>query len=267
MPLIQMQADVFIQVRRGSRRLPDKALVDLGGESCLSQVIRRSVRARQTRNVVVCTTTQPEDAVLVEVAESLGVQSFRGDLDNCLDRFLSCATHFGSEVIVRVTGDSPLIDPGTIDLAVDHLSDQGLDYVRVVGLPVGAYIEAFTAEALRRAAIAAVHPSPSDDLTLFLRRSEINSIGEIEAPLPLRRPDLVLSLNGPEDLVVLRAVFDNCAPAGQPLALEEAIRFLDANPEIAAANRDYTPTPTRCNTELDPSRLTRAEDGGLRADD
>ncbi|MGH9890565.1 MAG: cytidylyltransferase domain-containing protein [bacterium] len=258
MPPAPAETDIFIQVRRGSRRLPDKALADLGGEPCLSQLVRRCSVAEETRHVVVCTSTQQEDGALVELAASLGVQSFRGNLENCLDRFLSCANRFGSEVVVRVTGDSPLVDPGTIDQAVDYLRGRGLDYVRVAGLPVGAYVETFTIDALERAATAAVQPSPSDDLSLFIGRPEINEVGEVLAPTPLRRPDLVLALNRPLDLHVLQAVFDGVVPAGPFLALEEAIRFLDANPEVAAANRTYVPAPTRCNTTLDPERLAEA---------
>jgi spore coat polysaccharide biosynthesis protein SpsF (cytidylyltransferase family) len=261
-PPAPAETDIFIQVRRGSRRLPDKALADLGGEPCLSQVVRRCARVQRARHVVVCTSTQPEDGVLAELATSLGVRAFRGELENCLDRFLSCAGRFGSKVVVRITGDSPLVDPGTIDQAVDHLAGRGLDYVRVAGLPVGAHVEAFTTEALERTAAAAVQPSPSDDLTLFIGSPEINHVGEVPAPARLRRPDLVLALNRPEDLHVLQAVFDRVVPASTYVTLEEAIRFLDANPEVAAANRPYVPAPTHCNTALDPERLARARQGG-----
>lgn len=258
MPPVPAETDIFIQVRRGSRRLPDKALADLGGETCLSHVVRRAIRARRPRQVVVCTSTEPEDAVLVDLAASLGVHSFRGNLDNCLDRFLACAGNFGSRVVVRICGDSPLVDPRIIDQTVDHLVDHRLDYVRVTGLPVGAYVEAFTVEAVRRAVTTAVQPSLSDDLTLFIGRPEINSVGEVLAPRPVRRPDLVLGLNRPDDLPVLRAVFDGVVPTGPYVTLEEAIQFLDANPEIADANRPYVPTPTQCNSDLDPARLARA---------
>jgi N,N'-diacetyllegionaminate synthase len=196
-----------------------------------------------------------EDAMLADLAPRLGVRAYRGALENVIDRFLGCADQFGTDVIVRVAGDSPLVPPEVVDGAIDQLLAEGLDYVHTRQLPVGCYAEVFTTEALRRAATAAVDASLSDDLTFFVGRPEINRVGEHVPPPALRRSDLVLALNRPEDLVVLQEIFARAPSAGPYLTLGEAIEWLDRNPELAASNRDYVPKPTECNVELDPSRL------------
>jgi spore coat polysaccharide biosynthesis protein SpsF len=252
-------ADVFIQVRMGSSRLPGKALLELGDRTCLAHVISRASHARGIRHVIVCTSTSSEDAVLMREADAWGAGSFAGDLDNCLRRFLECAEQHGSEIVVRVCGDSPVVPPGFIGSVVTHLQRTGAGYARIVGVPVGTSIEAFTVCALERALVAAVDPSLSDDLTYFIGRSEINELATFEPSNPLvRRPDLILALNRPEDLVVLQTLFRECTPAGSYLTLEEAISFLDDHPDVRDANKPYVQKATRCDTRLDPDRLVKA---------
>jgi spore coat polysaccharide biosynthesis protein SpsF (cytidylyltransferase family) len=249
-------ADVFVQVRRNSTRVPDKALLPLADRTCLEHVLVRALDADAIRHVIVCTSTADEDAALVDVARPLGAEAFQGDLDNVIERFLRCADAFGTDVIVRVAGDSPLVDPAMIDAAVAHLLEHELDYVHTKSLPVGTYVEVFTTHALRRAGQAAVDASRSEDLTYFVGREEINRVGELEPPPQLQRGDLVLALNRPEDIPVLRAVLEGAERTGAYVTLASAIDWLDAHPEIAVANRDYVPVPTRGNIELDPARVT-----------
>lgn len=254
--MADLAADVFVQVRRTSTRVPDKALLPLADRTCLEHVLVRALDATAVRHVVVCTSDAEEDAVLVELARSLGAEAFQGDLDNVIDRFARCADAFGTEVIVRVSGDSPLIDPAMIDAAIAHLVEHELDYVSTKKLPVGTYVEVFTTRALLRAEQAAVDASRSEDLTYYVGREEINRTGSLEPPAHLQRNDLVLALNRPEDVPVLRAVLEQAERADAYVTLESAIEWLDAHPDVADANRDYVPVPTRGNTALDPERVT-----------
>jgi len=248
--------DVFIQVRMTSSRLPGKALAMLGSDPCIHHVVRNCLQATRARNVVLCTSTEPSDAPLVDLAKELNVEAFTGSLDNCIERFSACAQAFDTDIIVRVCGDSPLVDPECIDAAVDTLVSGDLDYVVVTGLPVGAFVEVFTRSALLRAKVAAVDPSRSDDLSHFLRRTEINRVGEAEAPAALRAPHHVVALNRPEDFEVLKEIFDQADPSGHRRpTLRDAIAYLDAHPACAAKNREYTPSPTKCDIRLDPSQV------------
>jgi spore coat polysaccharide biosynthesis protein SpsF len=252
-------ADVFIQVRLGSSRLPGKALLPLGGRTCLARVIERARLAGNIRHVVTCTSTSPEDVPVLREADACGAASFTGPLDNCLERFLACAQTYGSDVIVRICGDSPLMPPSFVDAVVTHLRETGAGYARMVSVPVGTSVEAFTVCAVERALTAALDPSLSDDLTYFIGRPEINLLASLEpTDSTLRRPDLILALNRPEDLVLLQTVFEGATSMGPYVTLEDAITFLDVHPDVRDANKPYAQKPTRCDTRLDPMRLIDA---------
>jgi spore coat polysaccharide biosynthesis protein SpsF len=252
---VKLRTDAFVQVRMNSTRVPEKALVELAGEPCLQHVVDRIQESSLVRQTVICTSDAAGDDPLESFANHSGLAAFRGSAEDCIDRFWQCALEHGSDVIVRVCGDSPLISHEVMDDAISYLLTEQLDYVSTRQLPVGTYVEVFTAAALQRAFLTAVDRSRSDDLSFFLGREEINVLGEYLPPEKLRRPDLVLALNRPEDLEVLSLVFGKAMRAGELLTVVDAIEYLDDNPEVASMNSKYVAKPTTCDTRLDVSRL------------
>lgn len=107
----------------GSTRLPGKVLADVGGATMLASVVRRAGRAGSVDHVVVATSVLPGDDAVAHEAGDLGVSVFRGDELDVLDRFHGAARAADAELVVRVTADCPLIDPGLIDRVVRALLD------------------------------------------------------------------------------------------------------------------------------------------------
>ena len=78
--------------------------------------------------LIIATTVDPADDVIVEECTALGVQFFRGEVKDVLDRYYRAALHFGAEVIVRITSDCPLIEPEVTDRVIDTFLEQRPDY-------------------------------------------------------------------------------------------------------------------------------------------
>ena len=110
-----LKVDVMIQARVGSTRLPDKVLLPLGDSTILGTMLERVKRAKRIRHVVVLTTEDERDDPVVNLGREHNVQTFRGSEKDLLDRYYRAARHFGTDVIVRLTGDCPLMDPHMID--------------------------------------------------------------------------------------------------------------------------------------------------------
>jgi spore coat polysaccharide biosynthesis protein SpsF len=109
----------IIQARRSSTRLPDKVLLDIGGKPMLTRVVERARRSRRLDEVVVATTTDEADSAIEALCQERGYPCYRGSLHDVLDRYYQAARLFQAQVVVRLTGDCPLIDPGLIDDVVD----------------------------------------------------------------------------------------------------------------------------------------------------
>ena len=110
-----MSVGAIVQARMGSTRLPGKALLDIEGRSMLARVLDRTRAARLVDRVVVATTDNPRDDAVAAHAGTLGVDVFRGDEDDVLDRYYQAARHYQFDVVVRITSDCPLLDPAVID--------------------------------------------------------------------------------------------------------------------------------------------------------
>jgi len=100
----------------GSKRLPGKVLLPIKGVPLIEHVWNRTVDAFGKENTIVAHPSNPQNAPLAEVLDSLGAQTFQwdGDEDDVLSRFFHCAHHYRwhpDSVIVRVTADDWRKDP------------------------------------------------------------------------------------------------------------------------------------------------------------
>jgi spore coat polysaccharide biosynthesis protein SpsF len=109
----------IIQARMSSSRLPGKVLIDIAGKPLLQHMLERVQKAKYLDGVVIATTTDPSDDILERFCQDQKIACFRGSLPDVLDRCYQAASQFNAEVIVRLTADCPLIDPGLIDLTMD----------------------------------------------------------------------------------------------------------------------------------------------------
>lgn len=118
----------IIQARMSSTRLPGKVLLDLGGRAVLSRIVERVRQSKLITRVVVATTVDSSDEPIVKLCQDEKVEVFRGSLPDVLDRYYLAATKYNADIVVRLTGDCPLIDPQLIDQTIQLLIDQQADF-------------------------------------------------------------------------------------------------------------------------------------------
>src|SRR4051794_8965599 len=99
----------IIQARMSSSRLPGKVLMPISGRPSILFTCARVARARNIDAICVATSVDPSDDALAACVEEAGIAVYRGSLDDVLDRFAGAARVHGAEIVVRLTGDCPLI--------------------------------------------------------------------------------------------------------------------------------------------------------------
>lgn len=152
-----MKVLAIIQARMGSTRLPGKIMKFIANKPMLGYTIDRVMRSIAVDQVVVATSTGEENDPVEDYCDSSGVECFRLDNeDDVLERFYRCAKKFKGDIIVRITGDCPLIDPSVIDRVVRFFIDNREYYDIVINTwfpgsyPSGFDAEVFSFESLEK---------------------------------------------------------------------------------------------------------------------
>lgn len=109
----------IIQARMDSTRLPGKVLLDIDGQPMLAWVVERTAMAKSVDEVVIATSTEDHDDPIADFCDRCNYPYDRGSEHDVLDRYYQAAQKFHADVIVRITADCPVIDPGVIDKTVD----------------------------------------------------------------------------------------------------------------------------------------------------
>ena len=125
-----MSIDIILQARVGSKRLPKKVLMKLGGNSVLNHIISRIKKISSIRNLIIATSENKSDDEIIEHCKNISnIQFFRGSEHDVLDRYYKAALQYGSKNIIRITGDCPMIDPSVVEQVIDLFQTKKLDYV------------------------------------------------------------------------------------------------------------------------------------------
>ena len=165
-----MKIGAIVQARMGSTRLPGKVLADICGATMLARTVYRTQQAAMLDSVIVATSTETEDDAVLTESEAIGVEVFRGSEQDVLDRYYQAARYQRLDVIVRITADCPLIDPGIIDRVVTAFVERRPDYASNVlerTYPRGLDTECIDAGALGVAWALAKEPYQRTHVTPF----------------------------------------------------------------------------------------------------
>lgn len=222
------EVPIVLQARTGSTRLPRKALAMLAGRPLLEHCLLRLVRA-DVGPVILATTTRPDDDVLVQLADNMGIRAVRGPEDDVLQRFVLVADYLDARFLIRATGDNPAVDMDAPARVIEAIRASGADHVVETGLPCGTAVEAVRTSALYQAAAQAREAYDREHVTPYLYRNPGRFLAQsLAAPEGVRRPDLRLTVDTDEDLEFVRAVLERADRlAGTPAPLAAVIAAAD----------------------------------------
>lgn len=192
---------LVIQARMGSTRLPGKVLLPVGDRPLLGHVIGRLSQLLQQWQVVVATSTDARDDVIVEWCRQADVATFRGSEHDVLDRYLQCARTSGFEHVVRLTADNPFTDMPELKRLVQLHLDGDFDYTHSFGMmPVGVGAEVISRAALERSYLEGLQPHHREHVNEYIQEHpELFRIGVLDVPSDKRASKLRLTVDTEED--------------------------------------------------------------------
>ncbi|MBS4030999.1 MAG: hypothetical protein KGZ63_06205 [Clostridiales bacterium] len=231
-----MKTGILITARLKSTRLPLKALKDLNGKTVLERVIERAKQVNGIDEIILCTSFNPQDRPLVDIAAHNHIFYFTGEEDDVLQRLFMAGKFYGLDNIINITADNPLFSIYHANQVVDKMrAGDSADYVKVNGLPLGTAVTGIRQKAIQL--VCQVKNNTQTEIWgYFFNYSEIFNGKILQASGKLNRPDLRLTLDYEEDYLVLNRIYASISPDGVP-NLYHVIDYLDSNREIANINK------------------------------
>lgn len=233
-----MKIVAIVQARMGSTRLPNKVMKPIGGVPMIELLLARLAKSKHIDQIVLATSTDERNTTLVNHVQKLGYTCVRGSESDVLDRYLVAARQAQADVVVRITGDCPLIDPALVDQVIEQFKAQGVDYLSntaPASYPDGLDTEVFTLQALERAGRESQDPFDHEHVTPYLRKPGLYKTGTMQHSEDLSA--LRWTVDEPADFEVVSQVFAHFAP-NIHFAWTDVLGLQRSQPALFAANHN-----------------------------
>jgi spore coat polysaccharide biosynthesis protein SpsF len=233
-----------IEARMSSSRFPGKVMADILGKPAIECLVDRLKLCNNLDDIIIATTNNSQDDVLVEWANNNKIHVFRGSEEDVLARVVGAHKSVNSQIIVEVTGDCVLLDPGLIDMGIDIYLSNKCDVVTNCGLgvsyPLGADIQIFSLDLLDNVEKNIFDPAVREHVSLyFYENIEKYNIINLVAPPRWNYPELRLQIDYVEDYEFVTTIFKHFEPVyGDNFGIEEIIQFVKKYPELLQINKD-----------------------------
>ena len=208
-----MKIIAIIQARMGSTRLPNKVMKHIGGIPMIELLLSRLSKAKELDQIIVATSEDERNQPLIAHVQTLGFNCEQGNENDVLDRFVKAAQKYQADVVVRITGDCPLVDAGLVDEAIRRFKSMGVDYFTNTNPPTypdGLDIEVFTFKALEQAGIETKEFFDREHVTPYLRQPGKFTIANMQYSEDLSA--LRWTVDEAADFSVIEKVFDYFRP-------------------------------------------------------
>ncbi len=229
-----------IQARMGSSRLPGKVLMPVAGKPLLWHIVHRLGQCRTVDVVAIATSTDPRDDAIEQFCADTGVICVRGPLQDVLERYRLAAVRTGAQTLLRVTGDAPLIDPGLVDYLVSGMSGVAADFVQLETGALCAHegVDVFSRQALDWLTTHAAEDEMAREHVTSYFKEHPDKVRTVYLPVygPLARRRERISIDVPEDMDWLRAVYERLKAAPGDLPLAAVLQLLEDEPRYREIN-------------------------------
>ena len=188
-----MRSAIFLSIRNKSTRLPHKHFLKIQGKTTAELLIERLKLAQLPDKIVICTSINPDDDILEDLARDQGIDCFRGSEEDKLDRYLKAAQNFNIDFILVVDGDDILCDPEYIDKIIVKFEQTNADYIIAKDLPLGATAFGIKKEALKKVC-EIKKESDTEVWGGYFTKTGLFKIESVEVDPFLKRPEIRMTL-------------------------------------------------------------------------
>lgn len=231
---------LIVQARMNSTRLPGKILLKVLDIPLLGFQIQRLQRVRQMTEIVLATSRQATDEPLLLFCKETRIPLYRGSEENVLERYYEAAKSFSADIVIRISGDCPLIDPAIVDQGISMFIDNFpcYDYISNTHqrtFPRGMDVEIFTFDALKKSYEEAQSLAEKEHVTPYIyRHPELFKIGQFL--FSSNQSDYRLTVDTLEDFHLIKKILEELYPVNPEFTLEDILELLRLHPDWVKIN-------------------------------
>lgn len=232
-----------IACRVQSTRLYAKPLQLLDVEnniSILDYLVRQLQGSPEIDQVVLAISAGEANQPFVDFSKVHNLDYIIGDEKDVLARLIAAGKTGQADIIFRTTSECPFVYLDNFKEVLEKHVAGGADLTVIEHLPECVYYELINLSALEKSHQDGENRHQSEFCTLYINEHpEKFNIQKIDIKDPqLRRPDIRIVVDYPEDLIVVREIYKNLKKnsPNKFIAIKDIIRYLDAHPELKKVN-------------------------------
>lgn len=232
-----MKVLAIVQARYSSSRFPGKVIKELAGKPMIIHELERLRRSKMIDNIVLATSMETSDELLVKVVAAEGFTVYRGNLHDVLDRYYQCAKEYQPMHVVRITGDCPVIDWRLVDRVINTHVEHVNDYTNLSeDYPDGLDTEVMKFSVLEEIWEKAKLLSEREHVTLYIRNHKNDfKVETISSKKKLK--SMRWTVDEPQDFTFITKVFDELYASHSDFCMEDILLLLKNKPELIRINQ------------------------------
>jgi|TARA_B110001450_G_scaffold256718_1_gene288311 glutamate-1-semialdehyde 2,1-aminomutase len=233
-----MKVLAIVQARTGSSRLPNKVMKIVEGRPIIEILFLRLTKAKNINQIILATSDLKRDDNLAHHIKNIGFKVFRGSEENVLERFFHASEKYKADIIIRITGDCPLIDASIIDEMILSFKASNLDYLSNIDPPTfpdGLDVEIFTKSSFNKVFKLSKSSFDKEHVTPFYRSSKIFKTDCFKHYKNLS--DMRFTLDEALDFIFVKNVFKHFKP-DIFFSWKKVVTVMNSKTSIIKSNQD-----------------------------
>ncbi len=231
---------VLVACRMKSSRLKNKAIIPIHGIPAIERCLINCLQISSASKVILTTSDLKEDEILRNYTLNGKVKFWQGDPNDVIKRYLGACEYYGIDVIIRVTGDCPVVSKDIAEILLNSHFINGADYTAAKTVAVGSSVEIYNMEALKRVIDYLGSAEYSEYMTWYMQNNpDFFKVNLVDLPTELHR-DYRLTLDYEEDLIMFNELFTKLEEANLSPDISNVFNIIDTNSSIGKINEHLT---------------------------
>lgn len=224
--------------RIDSSRLFGKPLQLLGNYTILELLVKQIQKSKVISDIVLAISEKKGNEIFIELARKLGIKFVFGNEKDVLKRLIDGAKYVDAKIIFRVTPENPFIYWEGIDNAITKHIQGNFDYSIITPLPLGSGFQIINRQALELSHTKGKSRHRSEHADLYITENKTKfKINVIRPPKQLQRKDFRLTVDTPQDLILVRWIHKTIGKENEAISLKSVVELLDKNHRWAEINK------------------------------